>query len=231
MEKGSMNIIKRIGLLLFYILLTSCGSKTPGLVELKELCEKDAGLTIYKTVEADGYYDATGSNLSVAETAYQFIEFCDDNPTFIDSIPEPGCWRVSKVKRDSGQCYDRLDKKLKKIVVDPYPEFLKTHCIAVEKLDKPTARYRYEVERKVGWLNESASTKMTSNTGRIVNNKTGEILGERKNYILRPKNSNPPSFHCGSPQITGLQKSIPFATGLIEKALTPRTDESLGEVK
>jgi hypothetical protein len=235
MEKSSMNAIKKMGLLIFFILLTACGSSTPGLDELKMLCEKDAGLTIYKIVEVEGYYDATGSNTIVAETDYQFIEFCDDNPTFIDAIPEPGCWRVSKIKRESGQCYERLDKSLAKIVVEPYPEFRKDHCLAVEKLDKPEAEYKYEVEREEWWINESTGTKMTSGTGRIVNNKTGEILGEGTNYVLYPKwfgtGRSLPSIHCGSPQITGLQKSIPFAAGLIEKTLMPETIIRTGEPK
>lgn len=226
-----LNKIRNLSLLIACIATTACGSGSSGLDELKRLCEKDAGLTINKTVEVDGYYDTTGNNMAVAETDYQFIEFCDGNPSAIDLIPGPGCWRVSKIKRESGKCYERLDKKLAKIVVAPYPEFLKEHCIAVEKIEKPEAEYRYEVERKEWWHDESAGTKMTQYVGRIVNSKTGEVLGAGKNYVLRPKRSTPPSFHCGSARVTGLQKSRPFAVGLIEKTIKPRKDNRLGGSK
>ena len=226
-----MKNIRPISLLIACIATTACGSSTSGLDELKRLCEKDAGLKIYKTVEVDGYYDTRGSNTIVAETDYQFIEYCNDNPLPIEPITEPGCWRVSKVKRESGKCHEKIDKNMSKIVVAPYPEFIKEHCIAVEKIEKPEAEYRYEVERKEWWHDEGAGTKMTQYVGRIVNNKTGEVLGVGKNYVLRPKRSTPPSFHCGSAHVTGLHKSKLFAVGLIEKTLKPGIDVRLGGSK
>jgi hypothetical protein len=234
MEEGSMKLIIKTGSLIIFILLTACGS---GLDELKRLCEKDAGLTIYKTVEAEGYYDATsiGVGANLIDSDYQFFEFCNDDPKFTRAITEPGCWRVSKVKRELEICYERLDKMLAKNVVEPYPEFLKNHCLAVEKLEKPEAEYKYEVESEEWWINESTGTKMTSGTGRIINNKTGEVLGEGKNYVLFPKwygsGRSLPSIHCGSYQITGMEKSMPFAVGLIEKTLVPRTDKRKGDLK
>jgi hypothetical protein len=232
-----MNVMKKLGLSISFILLTACGSSTPGLDELKRLCEKDAGLTVNKTVEAEGYFDATsiGIGANLIESDYQFMEFCNDDPKFTRAITEPGCWRVSKVKRESGICYERIDNMLAKNVVEPYPEFLKEHCLAVEKLEKPEAEYKYEVESEEWWINESTGTKMTSGTGRIINNKTGEVFGEGKNYVLFPKwygsGRSLPSIHCGSYQITGMEKSIPFAAGLIEKTLVPGIDKRKGDLK
>jgi len=226
-NKCALFSFKKLSTLLLVLACSACSSEQAGLNELRRLCEKDAGLTIYKTVEADGFYDTRGSNTSVAETDYRFIEFCDDNPTVIDS---PGCWRVSKVKRELGQCYERLDKSLAKIVVAPYPEFLKEHCLAVEKLEQPEAEYTYEVERAEWWVNENAGTKMIRHIGRVFNKKTGEVLGQGISYVLRKKSSAPSTFSCGSPQITGLQKSVPFAAGLIEKTLRG-TSKITGEVK
>ncbi len=227
-----MKIVIKISLLIFFILLTACGSSTPGLDELKALCEKDAGLTIYKTVEAEGYYDATaiGIGANLVESDYQFMEFCNYDPKFTRAITESGCWRVSKVKRDTGRCYERLDKRLSKFVVEPYPAFLKDNCLAIDKLEKPEAQYRYEVERKEWWLNERVGTKMTWGIGRVVNNETGEIIGTGVNYVLYPKRrSTPPSVHCGSYQVTGKDKSMPFAVGLVEKTLLPRIEIKAGD--
>ena len=229
-----MKVIKQASLSIIIILLTACGSNTSGLDELKSLCEKDAGLAIYKTVEADGYYDdtSTGVGANLIDSDYQFLEFCNNAPDFTRAITEPGCWRVSKVKRELDQCYERLDKRLGKYVVEPYPKFLNGHCLAVEKIEKPEAEYKYEAESEEWWINESTGTKMTRGTGRVINKITGEVLGEATSYLLFPKwygsGRSLPSIHCGSYHITGLQKSMPFAAGLIEKTLVPRT-EIIGE--
>jgi len=229
-----MNAIKRVGLLIFFILLTACGSNTPGLDELKTLCEKDAGLTIYKTVEADGYYDSTrkgGALWMLIPSDFGFIEYCNYEPNIASLFNESGCWRLTKVSRETGQCNESVDKSLMRVGSDASREYREKNCIAVEKIEKPTAVYKYEVESKEWWHNESAGTKVIQYVGRIVKNETGEILGVGKNYVLRPKRSTPPSFNCGSAHITGLQKSIPFAVGLIEKTLIPMVDERTGELK
>lgn len=180
MEASSMNLLKKISLLFIYILLTGCSS---GLDELKRLCEKDAGLTIYKTVEAEGYYDATsiGIGANLIESDYQFMEFCNDAPKFTRAITEPGCWRVSKVKREIGICYERLDKMLAKNVVEPYPKFLKDNCIAVEKIEKPIARYSYHSEPKA-WADDDPILKFRRSHVYIKDTKTDEVLGRHVSY-------------------------------------------------
>ena len=162
-------------------LLTACGSS--GLDELKRLCEKDAGLTINKTVEAEGYYDATsiGVGANLIESTYQFIEFCNPNPNFTRAITVPGCWRVSKVKRNLGRCYERLDKMLENNVVEPYPTFLKDNCLAVKKIDKPTARYSYHSNFKK-WYPKERGSKFTRSDVFIQNDLTKEVLGRYVSY-------------------------------------------------
>ncbi len=170
------------------IICTSCVSEDDGLVTLRELCEKDAGLTIYKTVKADGYYDATGRNVDLVKSAYQFFEYCADSPHRLDIIPKSGCWRLSKVKRDTGQCYEPLDKKLSTFIVSPYPKFLKNHCISVKKITKPTARYSYHSELE-SWTADNGISLYTKNTETIMNRKTNEIIGSYTTYLF---NKNPP---------------------------------------
>ena len=183
-----MNRLKKIGLLVLSALLTACGSS--GLDELKRLCEKDAGLTIYKTVEAEGYYDATsiGVGANLIDSGYQFLEFCNDDPKFTQAITEPGCWRVSKVKRESGRCYERLDKRLAKYVVEPYPAFLKDRCLAVEKIDKPMARYSYHSGLK-SWSAKNGALEYTKNTETIMDTLSGKVVGS---YITYLYDKNPP---------------------------------------
>ncbi len=183
-----------LSLLIICVVTTACGSSS-SLDELKRLCEKDAGLKIYKTVEVDGYYDARGSNTIVAETDYQFIEYCNDNPLPIEPIPEPGCWRVSKVKRESGKCYEPMDKRLAKIVVAPYPEFLKDHCIAVEKIEKPNARYSFHSDPKQ-WLDKNGISKFFRTDVYVKDTATSEILGRFVSYSFDENPQFTPTISC-----------------------------------
>jgi len=233
-----INSIQRLGMLAVFIMLTACGANTSGLDELKRLCEKDAGLTIYKTVEADGYYDSTrkgGALWMLIPSEFTFVEYCNYEPNIASLFDEPGCWRLIKVSRETGQCNENVNKSLKRVGSDVSREYRETNCIAVEKLENPKAEYKYEVEREEWWINESTGTKMIGGPGKIINTKTGEVLGEAINYVLFPKWYGTPrsksAIHCGSPQITGLQKNIPFAVGLIEKTLVPGTDKRTGESK
>jgi hypothetical protein len=215
--------MKKLIMFTLVIICSSCSFEQDGLVTLRELCEKDAGLTIYKTAEADGYYDATtkgGALRLLIPSNFNFMEYCNLEPNIASLFKEAGCWRLTKIPRKNGQCNETIDKILWRYDSKGYFEFKENYCIAVKKIEKPKAKYRYEIDIKQWWLNESAGTEMTSYTGKILNNKTEEIIGTAKNYILRPKEHNsPPTIHCGSYNITGLKKTIPFAKGLIEKTL------------
>lgn len=222
-------MMKKISLLIIALLVSACDSEKAGLAELKRLCEKDAGLTIYKTVEADGYYDSyTDCHhcwKKLIKSNYQFVEFCAEEEQHPLSyiLADRGCFRIFKTKRNQNICHARIDQRLSDFKADPYPEFLKEHCIAVDKIEKPMARYTYEVERKDWWINEGTGTKMTWGAGRIIDTKTNEILGERISYGLFPKwygtSRSKPHVGCGSYKMTGKNKSEPFAIGLIEKTL------------
>lgn len=171
--------------------LAACSSEKTGLDKLRELCEKDAGLTIHETVEADGYYNAysnDGITNALIKGPYSFYEFCDSSPSKsrYELFPEPGCFRVKKVRRELGECDQRVDKSLSRFVVEPYPEFLKEHCIAVEKIEKPTARYGYYSDFKK-WHPENSVSRFTRSDVYIKNNLTEEILGRYVSYSYNDK--------------------------------------------
>jgi hypothetical protein len=183
--------MKNLILIMLALIISACSSEEAGLAELRKLCEKDAGLTIYKTVEADGYYDDTGG-FDLVLSPYKFYEFCDDSPSpsKFNVIPEPGCYRVEKVKRVAGVCHQGYDDALAKVVVDPYPEFLKKYCIAVEKIEKPTTKYSYHDDFKK-WYSKNKSSKFTRSDVCLKNNDTDEVLGRYVSYSynLRPGHS------------------------------------------
>ncbi|MDZ7784150.1 MAG: hypothetical protein U5K56_14830 [Halioglobus sp.] len=74
--------------------------------ELRRWCEKDAGLEIHRVVRANGYFDAWASSHHspwqiILDTDYEFIEVCDSTRRSYRPLSKPGCWRVTKVRRDS----------------------------------------------------------------------------------------------------------------------------------
>ena len=215
--------MKGLACLFILTMCAGCGSGTSGMDELRTLCEKDAGLTINRTVEVDGFYDATGSSINLIESDYQFIEYCDEHPLFTQAIPEPGCWRMRKVKRESGQCYERLDKRISKFVVDPYPEFLKDHCIAVEKIERPEAQYSYHSDFKQ-WLYKNDVSEFTRSDIYIKDTVSSEILGR---YISYSFNERPRHTTARGCEIFEGNYPSYVEANLINTVLTPISKRSL----
>ena len=171
---------------LFAMLCTACSSEKAGLRELKRLCEKDAGLRIYKTVEADGYYDATGG-FDLVQSPYRFYEFCDGSPFKSSVIPEPGCYRVEKVGRETGQCHQAYDEALwNNSFARGYSEFREKNCIAVEKIDQPTARYSYHNGIKF-WPAKNGFSEFGRSYVEIRVRESGELLSEYISYSYNPR--------------------------------------------
>lgn len=205
-------LLTRLTAVLLMMMCTACSSEEAGLRELKRLCEKDAGLTIYKTVEADGYYDATG-RIDLVNSQYRFFEYCDESPSQFDSIPVPGCYRLTKVSRDSEQCHDGVDQSLSRFIVEPYPEFLKTHCIAAEKIDKPTAKYGYHNGIRF-WPAKNRVSEFGRTYVEIRERESGELLSEYISYNHNPRFSSPKS--C---RLLDKKYAISIKDDLIEKTI------------
>ena len=218
MEGSSVNGIKKIALFVFFILSTACGSSTHGLDELKRLCEKDAGLTIYKTVEADGYYDDTTQCHhcwhGLINGPFEYVEFCDHESkrhplTYI--LKEHGCYRLSKVKRDSGQCHVEVDKDIAKRIIEPFVSFKEEQCISVEKIAKPESRYKYTVDSEELWIDKQRGVLIRKGNMRIEEINDGRLIAENISYSLTPGGAGTPqsksNIGCDSIHITGQKSS------------------------
>jgi len=213
-------------LLLLGFVCTACSSEQRGLAELKRLCEKDAGLTIYKTVEANGFYNAyssSGITDYLIEGPYKFYEFCDDSPSLskYHLFPESGCFRVKKTNRVDGQCNERVDKALSKHIVGPYPEFLQEYCIDVEKINKPEARYTYN-EQLDKWLANNKYSEFIRIEVSIEGRVSNEILGQyiSYSYNVRPRHSSPKS--C---RLLDKKYSASIKEDLIEKTIVTHKEK------
>ncbi len=83
--------------------------------DLFELCSTQGRPTIYRSVEAEGYYDGATDDCwgcwgYLANTDYKFIEFSlsETSAGGFDPITEPGIYRVSRIQEGSPQCHEKL---------------------------------------------------------------------------------------------------------------------------
>lgn len=194
--------------------LSACDIGTPPEIkELRRLCALDAGQTVYETVQADGYFDATidgafivSSLVAGAGAKFSYIEFCNDKTSFANSPGVkvgPGCWRATKVARDKGNCNVDADNQMKKWIASPYPEFMKTQCISVEKIDKPTARYWFKGNIEERSFSGSKKVTFIKAKDFVVDSVTGKNLAESTIYVMDYTGRDIGQVGCNSPEITG----------------------------
>jgi hypothetical protein len=131
---------------------------------------KDAGVHVYRTVEVEGFYDATGSGYS--------------KPGPLDYKPA-----IQSFEERNFRFYERL------VGYDPHANPLRVDHVEkindqwiVTLLDRPTARYFYKrayqptphvYEEPVGW-------KLSKSETLVVDVQTNTVLGRDVSYTRRP---------------------------------------------
>lgn len=199
------------------VFMIGCSLEDPAIAELKRLCEKDAGLEILDSVEVEGFYRPSGP-IDLINSDYDFVEYCENHPASLSRFVEPGCYRMTKVKRDSGRCEPRLDKRLSGFVVDPYPEFLKDNCLSVEKIESPSAEYGVisNVDR---WTGDDEVPIFYRSETKIVRMIDEEVLARYVNYSVTRSVAVPVSRSC----VNYYENPPPFKTArVIETVLKPK---------
>ncbi|MDX1285730.1 MAG: hypothetical protein R3182_11990 [Draconibacterium sp.] len=172
--------------------------KKSGYNKLRPLCEKDAGLTIHKTVKAKGYFDPKGYSgvyEQIIFKKFQFIEFCTEKASNKAPFNEEGCWRVSKVARTGGQCSKAIDERLGRYVDDTYSKFLENSCFSVELIDKPRSKYSY-ITHSNSWNYKNKSSEFWRTESYIKDNVTNEIIAEYINYSFSARPGLDPYINC-----------------------------------
>lgn len=199
------NLAKHIGVLLIVVSTYACSSDPKGFDKLKELCKKDAGIKIYKTVETEGYYDSSTDCdhcwNDIISNGYQYVEFCNSETYSTDAINEPGCWRVYRVPRESGLCNPRIDKRLMKHRGSAsYDPFIAKECIATEKIENPTSRYVFNHKSDSEVIKEKGSywEKLYIRSFEIKDRESNETLAFFRGYTLAVnyRINGPISYGC-----------------------------------
>ena len=168
--------------------LLACSLQDPNLEELRRLCEKDAGVNIYKSVDADGYYDEEkkdGALEVMFHSDFEFIEFCDDSPAYKAMLKVPGCGRYTRVPASSGRCDKKVQHILESSFGEPYASFRKHYCIEFELIEQPAARYFFEGSLE-SWSADDNIARFMRSRAWITDTHNSEIMGEFTTYILDP---------------------------------------------
>lgn len=186
--------------LLIALALSGCVQfpKKSGHSKLRLLCEKDAGLTIHKTVKAKGYFDPkghTGAFDQIIFKEFEFVEFCIEKLSYKDLFDRTGCWRVKKTDRAEGLCHEKIDNKLGSFIGKAYTNFLKTACISAEKINKPRSKYSY-ITHSHSWNHKNKSSEFWRTESYIKDNVTNEIIAEYINYSFSARPGLDPYISC-----------------------------------
>lgn len=205
----------RTQLLLFLIITCSaCSSESEGLINLKRLCKKDAGLTVNNTVEAKGFYDDTTQCHhcwhELINTPFEYVEYCDfeseRHPLFF-ILKDNGCYRLSKVKRASSQCHAEIDKELETIIIEPFSSFNKEYCIKVESIEKPSSGLGLFLNYDEGMISKKGyDISRYEYTIKSLND--NKQYGKLINYSLVMKTVGGAGYSCSSFAVTGKRVQI-----------------------
>ena len=190
----------KIIILLIAFVLSGCVQfpKKSGHNKLRPLCEKDAGLTIHKTVKAKGYFDPkgyTGYSRQIIFNNFEFVEFCTEKPSKTGPFYSADCWRVSKVDRSEDRCSEEIDRRLGRKLDKAYAHFLENSCFSVEKIEKPRSRYSY-ITRSDSWYGQNNVSKFRRTESHILDNKTNKSVADYITYSFTARPGLDPYIFC-----------------------------------
>ena len=159
--------------------------------DFQALCEKEAGLHIYKKVKADEIFDESdGCGTLCAITlidsqSLQRIGFCSSKyfGPFPDRKP-PGCYVFEKGVKGDAACYTEMDGAFRS---HRNKDFFKTQCVKILPMgDK--FRYRLSAERNVEIINDEINSVIIKRTFKVYDSQDGAILMIKNNYSFVPRN-------------------------------------------
>jgi len=187
-------------ILLVALALSGCVQfpKKSGYSKLRPLCEKDAGLTIHKTVKAKGYFDPkghTGVFDQIIFKKFEFVEFCIKKLSYRDLFASTGCWRVKKVDRAEGLCHEKIDNRLGRFIGKGYKDFLQSSCISAEKINEPISRYSY-ITQSNRWKGRNNISEFRRTESHIVDKITKETVADYITYSFSARPGLDPYIFC-----------------------------------
>jgi hypothetical protein len=172
-----------------------------------QLCKKDAGIFVYKTVEVEGFYDVTGATLDLVRPGgYRFVESHSRD----SKHPIRLSYGDAEFRRQALARYEKeypgknaAEQDMIRVKLDEQTEALvypKTgDSWRIVKLDHPTARYQYTSEI----YGKQIAHKITRAESRVTDNTSGEVIGRYVEYGRRRPwffvGLSEPPYSCDGP--------------------------------
>jgi hypothetical protein len=158
--------------------------------DLFELCSTQGMPTIYRSVEADGYFfgsvsDCWGCWNYIENTDYKFIEFTISDEKVWGPIKKPGIYRASRIDASSSLCDEELTAYYTK-TLQRREEFERNNwCFQLERFDERQARYGYQYQ-SLGRVISNPFTGSYISGQRIFyfDYQNDEVLAEATNFSL-----------------------------------------------
>ena len=175
-------------------LLVSVGVVTawlePDEDDLFELCSTQGKPTIYRSVEAEGYFDGAAEDCwgcwnYLENTDYKFIEFKISDEKAWGPINEPGIYRVSRISAGSAECDAKLTAYYTKTQLRREEFERNNWCFQVERFDTRQARYGY-YSQGLGVIESSPLSRSSISAKRMfyVDHESDEVIAESTNFSL-----------------------------------------------
>jgi len=158
--------------------------------DLFELCSTQGMPTIYRSVEADGYFfgsvsDCWGCWNYIENTDYKFIEFAISDEKVWGPIKKPGIYRASRIDASSPLCDQELTAYYTK-TLQRRGEFERNNwCFQLERFDERQAQYGYQYQ-SLGRVISNPFTGSYISGQRIFyfDFQKDEVLAEATNFSL-----------------------------------------------
>ena len=160
----------------------------PGIRELAEACATQAGRVVHRTVEVEGYFDASLDRCdkacwrSFALSGFQYIEFKVESFESWDYLKESGHWRISREELDGASCHSRATEYLKKIAKRDGWEM--GYCVALENVGSLRSSYSFQNSIEEIDLEDEFGSTLIEGTTVLVDLGSGESMAEQTSYTL-----------------------------------------------
>jgi hypothetical protein len=152
-----------------------------------QLCKKDAGIFVYKTVEAEGFYDATMRSAyeNTKPGGYRFVEQRTEDRKGVERVERAGDSLRIRALAWYAQTNPGKERSKEKSIVYPlteretvvvFPNGIDTW--KVTQLDHSTARYHYRWPH----MNSPAGHGLQRIERHVLDTKTQEVLGRYVDY-------------------------------------------------
>jgi hypothetical protein len=173
-----------------------------------QLCRKDAGIFIYKTVEVDGFYDATMRSAyeNTKPGGYRFVEHATEDHKGFERVElasnalrnEALAWYArtnpGEERPKNRSIFYELNER-ETIAVMPNGN----DAWRITKLDTPTARYHFSMTP-----GQEIGHKLAVQESRVVDSDSGQAIGQYRVYIRRAPwffvGLDSPNMGCDGPE-------------------------------